>query len=125
VLIAVLLAVTGVLLGGYPGAVLLPVVTAVFMIRVRGRRLTPGPVLLGGLFFAAAVIGAIGQHMVYAGESGPIVTAAYNAVPQFICLIVIAALSAALYQVATDRAPGARSLGGQAAAAQPTAERRE
>ena len=124
-LAAVVLAVTGLLLGGYPGALLLPVVTAVFMIKVRGRRLTPGPVVLGGLFFAAAVIGAIGQHMVYAGESGPVVTAAYNAVPQVICLAVLAALAAALCQVATDRTPGSWSPGGQAAAAQPTAERRE
>jgi arabinofuranan 3-O-arabinosyltransferase len=130
VLVAVVLAVSGLLLGGYPGTIALPVLTAVFMLQVRGRRLTPGPALLGGLFFAAAVIGAIGQHMVYAGESGPIVTAAYNAAPQVICLIVLAVLAASLSQVAADqatadRAPGARSWGARAAAAQPTAERRE
>ena len=63
-----------------------------------------GPRVLGGLFAVALVVGAIGEHLVFAGDTGPFVTAAANAIPQVICLIVIGGLAAGLLRSA--RGPG-------------------
>jgi hypothetical protein len=80
------------MLGGYPGAVLLPVVTGLLRLHPFGRT---RPLLLGGLLAVASAIGAVGEHLVYSGGSGLPVTAAANAIPQVICLIVVGGIAAA------------------------------
>jgi len=98
------LTVAGLLLGGYPGAVLLPAATALFLVRIRGRGIFPGPRLLAGLFAAVAVTGAVGEQMIVSGSSGHLVTTLSNVIPQAGCLVVIAGLAAGLWQTrATDR----------------------
>ena len=101
------LAAAGLVLGGYPGAVLLPAATGLASLRWRGRRRgrhgrnqwdwgTAGrPLLLGCLLAAASAIGAVGEHWLYSGDSGPAVTATVNAIPQVICLLVVGGLVAA------------------------------
>ena len=97
-----LLAGTGCWLGGYPGAVIVPAATVLFA--VAGRRAGQGriwaglswPWLVPCLMLAAAVAAAAGQHMLLAGDSGRVVTALDDALPQLICLLVIARLAAAL-----------------------------
>jgi arabinofuranan 3-O-arabinosyltransferase len=101
-IVAVVIAGTGLLLGGWPGAIGLPIVTALFSIRVRGKRLGPLPAVAGGLLFVAAVIGAIGEHLAFSADSGWLVTATSDAIPQVICLIVIAGLIAALCLAKTE-----------------------
>jgi arabinofuranan 3-O-arabinosyltransferase len=116
VLAGVALAAAGLVLGGYPGAVLLPVATGLLRFRPRGRPQgrpqgrPPGrhgrdrrdreaagqPLLLGGLLAVASVIGAVGEHLVYTGDSGLAVTATSNAIPQVICLLVVGGLAACL-----------------------------
>jgi hypothetical protein len=99
-------------LGGYPGAVLLPVVTGLLHLWPRRRRRgrhsldagkwdTAGrPLLLGGLLAVASVIGAVGEHLVYSGDSGLAVTAASDAIPQVLCLLVVGGLAAACLEAA-------------------------
>jgi arabinofuranan 3-O-arabinosyltransferase len=94
-LVAALVA-TGLVLGGYPGAILVPVVAGVCYF-LAGRRLA------GGLFAVALVVGAIGEHLVFSGDTGPFVTAAANTIPQVICLIVVGCLAAALLRTARGR----------------------
>jgi arabinofuranan 3-O-arabinosyltransferase len=108
VLAGAALAAAGLVLGGYPGAVLLPVVTGLLCFRPQGR--PPGrhgrdrrywenagrPLLLGGLLAVASVIGAVGEHLVYSGDSGLAVTATSDAIPQVICLLVVGGLAACL-----------------------------
>jgi arabinofuranan 3-O-arabinosyltransferase len=107
VLAGVALAAAGLVLGGYPGAVLLPVVTGLLRFRWHGRPQgrhgrdqwnwdTAGrPLLLGGLLAVASAIGAVGEHLVYSGDSGLAVTATADAIPQFICLLVVGGLASA------------------------------
>jgi arabinofuranan 3-O-arabinosyltransferase len=90
------LAVAGLLIGGYPGALLLPAVTGALLLAARGRRALSAPRLIGGLFAGASVIGAVGQHLVFSGDTGPLVSAAANAVPQLGCVLVVGGLAAAL-----------------------------
>jgi len=90
------LAVAGLLIGGYPGALLLPAVTGALLLAARGRRAPSAPRLIGGLFAGASVIGAVGQHLVFSGDTGPLVSAAANAVPQLGCVLVVGGLAAAL-----------------------------
>jgi hypothetical protein len=91
-------------LGGYPGVILLPAVTVVLRVPDRGRRMLPAPHLLGGLFAVASAVGAVGEHLVFSGDTGPFVTAETNAIPQVICLIVVGGLAAALCRPATEQA---------------------
>jgi hypothetical protein len=102
----VALAVAGLVLGGYPGAVLLPVVSGLLRLRSRRRRrgrhgrdqldwdIAGRPLVLGGLLAVASAIGAAGEHLVYSGDNGLIVTATADAIPQVICLLVVAGLAA-------------------------------
>jgi arabinofuranan 3-O-arabinosyltransferase len=102
------LAAAGLVLGGYPGAVLLPVVTGLLLLPSRGRRRgrhgrdqrNPGdagrPLLLGGLLAVASAIGAVGEHLVYSGDSGLTVTAVSDAIPQVLCLLIVGGLAACL-----------------------------
>jgi hypothetical protein len=106
-LVGAALAAAGLVLGGYPGAVLLPVVTGLLRLPSRGRPRgrhghrqrdwdTVGrPLLLAGLLAVASVIGAVGEHLLYSGDTGLTVTATANAIPQVICLLVVAGLAAA------------------------------
>ena len=99
-----LLAGTGFWLGGYAGAVIVPAATALFAVAIRRagkNRFWAGlswPWLVGCLALGASVVAATGQHMLLAGESGLVVTALDDAVPQVICLLVVAYLAAALLQ---------------------------
>jgi arabinofuranan 3-O-arabinosyltransferase len=116
---AAALVLAGLVLGGYPGAVLLPVVTGLLLLPSRGRWLllpsrgrrlgrhgrdqrhwdTAGrPLLLGGMLAVASCVGGIGEHLVYAGDSGLAVTATCDAIPQVLCLIVVAGLAACLHE---------------------------
>jgi hypothetical protein len=98
------LAVAGLVLGGYPGAVLLPAAVAVFRFPARGRRALSDPRLLGGLLAAALVVGAIGEHLLLSGDTGPFVTATANTIPQVLGLIIVAGLAAALLPANAERA---------------------
>src|SRR5262249_39298655 len=67
------LTLAGLWLGGYPGAVLLPVAVGVFLGVSRGSRgRLAGPWLLAGLMLAAAAAGAVGQHLVLSGDNGTV-----------------------------------------------------
>jgi hypothetical protein len=98
----VLLAGTGFWLGGYPGAVIVPAATLLFATasrRAGEHRIWAGlswPWLVPCLVVGAAVAAAAGRHMLLAGDSGLVLTALDDAVPQVICLLVIARLAAAL-----------------------------
>jgi arabinofuranan 3-O-arabinosyltransferase len=99
------LAAAGLWLGGYPGALILPAATVGFLIcgsdladGAAGRLLPEAvrPRALAGLLIAASVCGAVGDDLSRAGASGLSVTAAQDAIPQVICLVVVARLTAAL-----------------------------
>jgi arabinofuranan 3-O-arabinosyltransferase len=95
----------GLWLGGYPGALILLAATVGFLIcgsdlagGAAGRLLPEAvrPRALAGLLIAASVCGAVGDDLSRAGASGLSVTAAQDAIPQVICLVVVARLAAAL-----------------------------
>ena len=100
------LVVTGLLLGGYPGAVIVPAATCLFLaskgdflVLADGRSALGRlwrPQVAAGLLIAASVCGAAGEHLQQAGQSGWAVTALLNGVPQAICLIIVGRLAAAL-----------------------------
>jgi arabinofuranan 3-O-arabinosyltransferase len=91
------LALAGLWLGGYPGAVLLPVAAGVFLGVSRGSRgRLAGPWLLAGLMLAAAAAGAMGQRLVLSGGNGPVALWLADGIPQVICLLIIGGLAAAL-----------------------------
>jgi arabinofuranan 3-O-arabinosyltransferase len=94
--LALSLAAAGLVIGGYPGAILGPAVTGALSVPARAWRLPSAPQLLGALLLGASVIGAVGEHLVLAGDTGPLVSAASNAIPQVICLVVVGGLAAAL-----------------------------
>ena len=94
--IAASLVAAGVVLGGYPGAILVPAVAGALYFLA-------GPRVLGGLFVVALIVGVIGEHLVFSGATGPFVTAAANTIPQVICLIVVGGLAAALLCPARGR----------------------
>jgi hypothetical protein len=93
---AVVLAGAGLLLGGYPGALLVPAAAFGFAGLARTRRRETGPWLLAGLLMLAAACGAVGEHLALSGDIGLIVSAPANAIPQVVCLIVIGGMAAAL-----------------------------
>jgi len=92
----VVLAGAGLVLGGYPGAVLVPAAALTCLKLAPGRRAQDVPWLLAGLLVVAAACGAIGEHLALSGDTGLVVSAPANAIPQVICLIVIGGLAAAL-----------------------------
>jgi hypothetical protein len=51
--------------------------------------------LLGGLLLIAAVVGAAGEHLVFAGDAGRLVSLLSNVIPQFIVLIVVGGMAGA------------------------------
>jgi arabinofuranan 3-O-arabinosyltransferase len=92
----VILAGAGLVLGGYPGALLVPAATFAFAGLARTRRRDTGPWLLAGLLMLAAACGAVGEHLALSGDIGLVVSAPANAIPQVTCLIVIGGMAAAL-----------------------------
>jgi arabinofuranan 3-O-arabinosyltransferase len=92
----------GLVLGGYPGAALVPAVTGVLCVLPAGWRVR-WDAWLGGMFAVALVAGAIGQRLLLSGDAGPLVTTLANAIPQVICLIVVGGLAAALLRTALGR----------------------
>jgi hypothetical protein len=107
-LLTCLLAVAGFWLGGYPGAVILPAATLLFLVST-GYRGSPNPSglrrfalellrprALAGLLLVVSVASAAGEHLVLAGDSGWVATALVNAIPQVMCLVIVARLAAAL-----------------------------
>ena len=109
--VVVLLVVGGLWLGGYPGAVVLPAVTLLFLacdgdvgragdsgrfglgwVAARASRAW----LVAGLLIAASLCGAEGQALAQQGNTGLVATALLGPVPQAICLAVIGRLAAAL-----------------------------
>jgi arabinofuranan 3-O-arabinosyltransferase len=89
-------------LGGYPGAAILTAATWLFMAAASYRRSRlfwlelSRPRLLAGLLLAALACGAVGERLLWAGDSGLVATGLWNAVPQIICLVIIGRLAAAL-----------------------------
>ena len=91
------LVLAGLWLGGYPGAVLLPVAVGVFLGVGRGSRWRlAGPWLVAGLMLAAAAAGAVGQHLVLSGDNGTVALWLADGIPQVICLLIIGWLTAVL-----------------------------
>jgi arabinofuranan 3-O-arabinosyltransferase len=97
-----LLAGTGLWFGGYPGLLLLPATTFLFLLvlkyRDRGRwwRWLGGRWLVPLLLLAAAVSGAAGIVLQDRGDSGTLVTALVNVGPQVIGLVIVARIIAEL-----------------------------
>jgi arabinofuranan 3-O-arabinosyltransferase len=100
--VACALLLTGFWLGGYPGAVILTAATGLFMAAVSYRRShrywleLSRPRVLAGLLLAAAASGAVGEHLLLTGNSGPPVAGLSGAVSQIICLVIVGRLAAAL-----------------------------
>ena len=94
----------GLWLGGYPGAVLLPVAVGVFLgvSRGYGGRLAD-PWLVAGLMLAAAAVDAVGEHLVLSGDNGPIALWLADGIPQIICLLIIGRLAAELIRPRLDQ----------------------
>jgi hypothetical protein len=88
----------GLSLGGYPGALIVPAVTAGLCVWPRRWRAVPLPWLLGGLLIVASAAGAVGEHLALSGDIGLLVSAPANAIPQIICLIAVGGMAAALIQ---------------------------
>ena len=95
----------GLWLAGYPGAIILPTVTLLFLVCAGDG--VPAAVssvaagltrarALAGLLVVAAVCGAEGEVLAQDGHTGLLVTSLQNTIPQVICLAVIARLAAAL-----------------------------
>ena len=100
------LVVAGLWLGGYPGAVIVPAATCLFLVSngdflvLADGRSALGrlwrPRVLASLLIGASICGAVGVHLQQAGGSGVVVTALLNGVPQIIGLIIVGRLAAAL-----------------------------
>jgi SAM-dependent methyltransferase len=97
---SVLLPAAGFWLGGFPGAVIVPAATALFLPwEARPRqfwRALSSPLTLAVLVLAASATAAAGHRMLLAGASGLVVSALNNGLPQVICLLVVGRLAAAL-----------------------------
>jgi arabinofuranan 3-O-arabinosyltransferase len=106
----ILLPATGFWLAGYPGALIVPAATALFVVAVRRAGRSPfwsglsRPWLLACLMLAASVGAATGQHLLLAGSSGGLVTALDTEVPQVICLLIVARLAMELLPVEDELA---------------------
>jgi hypothetical protein len=93
---------TGFWLGGYPGLIVLPAATGLFLAAASYRRSRRcwrelhRPLLLAALLLAASACAAAGEQLRLAAATGPFVTGLGNVIPQVICLIIIGRLVAAL-----------------------------
>jgi arabinofuranan 3-O-arabinosyltransferase len=98
------LVLAGFWLGGYPGAVLLPMAVGVFLGVCRGSRWRRvDPLLVAGLMLAASAAGAVGEHLVRNGDSGLVALWLADGIPQIICLLIIGRLTAALIRPGPDQ----------------------
>jgi arabinofuranan 3-O-arabinosyltransferase len=92
----------GLWIGGYPGALLLPIAVGTFMTAAAFRRssavgrLLWDPWLLAVFLVGAAVAGAVGDHLTSAGDSSGIAVALSGAIPQLLCLVIAGRLIASL-----------------------------
>lgn len=104
------LSAAGFWVGGYLGAVVLPAATAIFMtsLALRARSVlwlwVAWPPVVGGLLLAASIVGALGDHLVQAGDVGTIVTTLSDSVPQLLGIVIIGRVAAAF--LTSDRAAG-------------------
>jgi len=105
--------VAGLWLAGLPGLVILPGATLLILAAARrGRRRGRGqggqqaPWLLAGLALAASAVAAVGQHILLEGDTGLVVTALDSAIPQLVCVLIVACLIALLYGTNTPGSPG-------------------
>jgi arabinofuranan 3-O-arabinosyltransferase len=95
-------AAAGLWLGGYPGALLLPSGTVLFALaaafpdKSQVCRIALAPWLAGFLMLAAAVAGALGQHLAEAGADPRLAADLAGLVPQLLCLAIIGRLAAEL-----------------------------
>jgi arabinofuranan 3-O-arabinosyltransferase len=101
----------GLWVGGYVGAVLLPVLTLGFgvalALRARSRvarRLTE-PLVTAGLLVAAAASAAVGERLYLHPGSGSLVKVLSDIVPQVACMIIVGRLAAALLTQPFDQPP--------------------
>jgi arabinofuranan 3-O-arabinosyltransferase len=115
------LALAGLWLGGYPGAILLPVAAGVFLgISRSSRGRLAGPWLVAGLMLAAAAADAVGEHLVLGGDNGTVALWLTDGTPQIIGLLIIGRLAAELIRpgldqvIAPARAGPASGAGGAA-----------
>jgi arabinofuranan 3-O-arabinosyltransferase len=99
----------GLWLGGYPGALLLPAATLVFIVAAGGdqersqsrwRQMLSAWWLVTGLMVLVALGGAIGDALQDHNYSGPVVTALWDTGPQLVCLLIVARLIAELFRLA-------------------------
>jgi arabinofuranan 3-O-arabinosyltransferase len=90
----------GLVLGGYPGAILVPASALAFVVLSRRRDAMSVPWVLGGLLLVAAACGAVGEHLALSGDIGSVVSAPATTIPQTICLIVFGGMAAALLRPA-------------------------
>jgi arabinofuranan 3-O-arabinosyltransferase len=103
----------GLWIGGYPGAVLLPVIVGSFMSAAALRpasafcRALCRPWLLAILMLAAAVSSVAGGELTGNGAAHSLAGALSGAVPQLLCLIIIGRLIAALVLPGTKSETGA------------------
>ena len=107
--LAGLLSFAGGWLGGYPGAVILPVATAVFSAArwlLTWARLST-PWLAGGLLLAAAAASAAAQYL---PAGGLLARWLSGGVPQILCLLVIGLLAAALIRPEPATPAGAEQV---------------
>jgi hypothetical protein len=93
----------GLVLGGYRGAIAVPAMAGILGALARSWPRTSVSWLLGGLLMIAAVVGAIGGHLLFAGDTGRLVTLLSNVIPQLICLIVVGGMAGALISPVPER----------------------
>ena len=109
------LVLTGLWLGGYPGAVILPAASAGFLLlgyrRPDWLPAAGGPWLLAGLVMALSACSAVGEHLLLAGTSGPAVTWLTSGIPQIIGLIILGRLAAAFAVPSGPPSPGPGAAG--------------
>jgi arabinofuranan 3-O-arabinosyltransferase len=103
--------VLGLWVGGYLGAVLLPVLTLGFGVglalaaRSRVARQLTEPLVIVGLMLAAAASAAAGEQLALHAGSGNLVHVLSDLVPQLACLVIVGRLAAALLSPAPDQDP--------------------
>jgi arabinofuranan 3-O-arabinosyltransferase len=118
------LALAGLWLGGYPGAVLLPVAVGVFLgVSWGSRGRLADPRLVAGLMLAAAAADAVGEHLVLGGDNGTVALWLADGTPQIIGLLIIGRLAAELIRPGLDQviAPACAGPASGAAGAGPGA----
>jgi arabinofuranan 3-O-arabinosyltransferase len=99
----------GLWVGGYVGAVLLPLLTLGFGVALGLRRSSnlaqrlTEPLVTAGLLVAAAVSHAVGVLLTYHADSGNLVKVLSDTIPQLACLVIIGRLAAALLSRASDQ----------------------